>query len=115
MTDIYYNPLGKIYTTQTRPADVGGLKNTGYIDDFNTISYKTTTDNSEIVGVNNNDQIYSGNIIKKMRNTNVTIDSMLDDSRIQNKSANLQLSILSGITGISIIVFMLLLKNINTK
>ena len=50
-----------------------------------------------------------------MRNTNVTIDSMLDDSRIQNKSSNLQLSILSGITGISIIVFMLLLKNINTK
>ena len=115
MTDIYYNPLGKKYTTETRPADGEGLKNTGYIDDFNTISYKTSTDNSEIVNVSNNDKIYSGNIIKKMRNTNLTIDSMLDDSRIQNKSANLQLSILSGITGISIIVFMLLLKNINTK
>ena len=111
MTDIYYNPLGKIYTTQTRPVG-GGSKNLGYIDDFNTI---TTNDNISILDISNNDQIYSGNIIKKMRNTNLTIDSMLDDSRIQNKSSNLQLSILSGITGISIIVFMLLLKNINTK
>ena len=111
MTDIYYNPLGKIYSTEKRPSN-GGLKNTGYIDDFNTI---TSSDNISIVDISNNDQIYSGNIIKKMRNTNVTIDSMLDDSRIQNKSSNLQLSILSGITGISIIVFMLLLKNINKK
>ena len=50
-----------------------------------------------------------------MRNSNLIINAMLDDSRIQNKSNHLYLAILSSITGISIIVFMILLRNINTK
>lgn len=107
MTDIYYNPLGKKYTTKipaTRIPDVGYVDN-----EFNNpISHPA-------INVDNNEKIYTGDTIKKMRNSNLIINSMLDDSRIQNKSNHLHLAILSSITGISIIVFMILLKNINTK
>ena len=113
MTDIYYNPLGKKYTTQEDPtgSDIG--VSSFKINDTSLIQGGDSVDT--IVGPTNNEKIYSGDTIKKMRNSNLIINAMLDDSRIQNKSNHLYLAILSSITGISIIVFMILLRNINTK
>lgn len=112
MTDIYYNPLGKKYTTQeltTSDIGVSSFK----INDTSLIQGGDSGD--IIVGPTDNEKIYSGDAIKKMRNSNLIINAMLDDSRIQNKSNDLYLAILSSVTGISIIVFMILLRNINTK
>ena len=111
MTDIYYNPLGKKYTTQIPSLPTNRLSDVGYVDRFNN---DTSLVHSNL-DVNNNEKIYSGDTIKKMRNSNLIINAMLDDSRIQNKSNDLYLAILSSVTGISIIVFMILLRNINTK
>lgn len=108
MTDIYYNPLGKKYTTKIPANRTSGVE---YVDKFN----NPVSLQHRAINADNNEKIYTGDTIKKMRNSNLIINSMLDDSRIQNKSNHLHLAILSSITGISIIVFMILLKNINTK
>lgn len=112
MTDIYYNPLGKKYTTQNPTASDIGVSSFKIND---TSLIQGGDSGNTIVDVTDNEKIYSGDTIKKMRNSNLIINAMLDDSRIQNKSNDLYLAILSSVTGISIIVFMILLRNINTK
>ena len=109
MTDIYYNPLGKKYTTQSPTESDIGVSSFN-INDSSLIQGGDS--DKTIVGPTNNEKIYSGDTIKKMRNSNLIINAMLDDSRIQNKSNHLYLAILSSITGVSIIVFMILLNKI---
>ena len=55
------------------------------------------------------------NNVEKLKSSTRTINARVEDSKLQNQSHHLQLSIWSFTTGISIIAFLLLLRGVNSK
>ncbi len=55
------------------------------------------------------------NNIDKLKNSNITVNARVVDSKLQNESHYIQLSIWSITAGISIIAFLLLLRGLNSK
>tara|TARA_Y100000389_G_scaffold90707_1_gene87271 strand:- start:5056 stop:5283 length:228 start_codon:yes stop_codon:yes gene_type:complete len=55
------------------------------------------------------------NNVGKLKTTTTTVNARVEDSKIQNDSHYLQLSIWSVTAGISIIAFLLLLRGVNSK
>ena len=54
------------------------------------------------------------NNVKKLKNSTRTINARVEDSKLQNESHYLQLSIWSLTTGLSIIALLLLLRELNS-
>tara|TARA_B100000900_G_C20580888_1_gene717485 strand:+ start:1267 stop:1494 length:228 start_codon:yes stop_codon:yes gene_type:complete len=54
------------------------------------------------------------NNVEKLKNSVRTINARVEDSKLQNQSHYLQLSIWSVTTGISIIALLLLLRRVNS-
>jgi len=55
------------------------------------------------------------NNVGKLKTTTTSVNARVEDSKIQNDSHYLQLSIWSVTAGISIIAFLLLLRGVNSK
>ena len=55
------------------------------------------------------------NNVGKLKTSTTTVNARVEDSKIQNDSHYLQLSIWSVTAGISIIAFLLLLRGVNSK
>ena len=55
------------------------------------------------------------NNVDKLKTSTRTVNARVEDSKIQNESHYLQLSIWSVTAGISIIGFLLLLRGVNSK
>ena len=55
------------------------------------------------------------NNVEKLKNSTRIVNARVEDSKLQNESHYLQLSIWSVTTGISIIALLLLLRGVNSK